>query len=568
MLSNALMILLLIIGINPLFIHCFNKKATRSYDLSPVMHKTPQIVNTAMSANQQIASSSLNSSPSASTNGGQFVINKSGRYFLSTDIFAAPAASRVPCIYINTSDVTLDLGGKTLSLSPTTNQKNISAIEIAPNQNNITIMNGTLNGRAGTSSVYTTTGIMINTGTSDVTIDNVHVTNFGERAIVFDTNCSQILLNRVFAYNNGMISQFAARCISLMSCSDVTIVDSSFNKTNSTCLNSTYGVFAENCTNVTLKNVQISNTTATQGYLRGLWLHACNGALCDNVKILGSSAGNNAVSEVIGIDILGSSDCIFLNCKANNTQSSHYTTSAYGFKLANNANKNTFIDCEANNNQAGGSVAGFKLTNAHYNTFDQCFSIGNGGQARLAYGFQLGLNTRDGLSTDLILSCSGNSLRDCRAIGNKATNGDSFGMAISGETGSTIQNCEIRSNIASGKAYGIALHHTSIRNVIEFNKICTNTGTTGQYGIKDFASDSTTMLRGNVVFGHGATFAGGNATLIDSGTMNYFLKYAEATGQMNLQFIIKESDVANLNAFEAGSQWWFNYSILHNSIAG
>lgn len=82
-----------------------------------------QIVSTGVSLNQQIASSSLNSATSAANNGGQFVISKSGRYFLSTDLLAAPAASQVPCIYINASDVVLDLGGKTITLSSTTLQK-------------------------------------------------------------------------------------------------------------------------------------------------------------------------------------------------------------------------------------------------------------------------------------------------------------------------------------------------------------------------------------------------------------------------------------------------------------
>ncbi|MBM3886369.1 hypothetical protein FJ364_00420, partial [Candidatus Dependentiae bacterium] len=436
----------------------------------------------ASSINQYITSTALNSSVSAATNGGQFVISKSGHYVLSTDIFAAPAASRTPCIYINTSNVTLDLGGKTLSLSSTTNQKNISAIEIAANAKNITIMNGTLDGRAGTSSVYTTTGIMVKTGASNILVDKVNVVNFAERGLVFDTDCSNIILNKVHAYNNGITASFAARSVTFGSCDDITILDSTFNKTNSTCPNSTYGIFFDSCTNVLLTNVQVSDTTATAGTIRGIWFYNTSGAICENVQVLASTSGSNAVSEIIGIDVLGSSGCMFSRCIASNGLSTHYSTSTYGFKLANNANSNTFINCQANNNRGGGTSVAFKLASSHYNTFQECSAVGNGGSSHLTYGIQSGLNTGSGTSTDLTLSCSGNTFSKCKINSNVANVGDCFGVDLSAETSSTVQDCEIRANIASGKAYGVALHHTCVKNIIEYNKIYANSGTNGQYG--------------------------------------------------------------------------------------
>lgn len=529
---------------------------------------TTQIINAGVSLNQQIVSTSLNSSVSAATNGGQFVINKSGRYFLSTSVSAAPAASRTPCIYINASDVVLDLGGKTLTLSATTNQKNSSAIEIAADKTSITIMNGTINGRAGTSSVYTTTGIKFNANASNILIDSVKVINCGERGIVFDTGCSDIILNQVRACNSSAVSGYAARCLSLSSCNNVTIMDSSFNKTTSTCTNSTYGIFAVLCNNLTFSNIQIFNTTGIAGYIRGLWLVNCTGATCDNVQVHGSTAGSNAAMEVSGIDLLESTGCTFLNCSASNGLATHYTTTTYGFKLTYASSSNTFVNCTASNNRGNGTSSAFRISGSHFNSFTECLALGNGGVSRLAYGFQLGLNSEPSLTVDLAISCSGNSFASCKVNGNRATQGNTYGFDLAGETGSSIQNCEIKGNSAAGICYGIALHGNCIKNVVEHNNIYTNLGTTGMYGFKDFAYDSTTFLRGNVAFGHGATFSGGNAALTDTGAMNYFFQYAEAVGQMNVQLLIKETDIANMNAFDAGSTAWFNFSVLHSSIAG
>ncbi|MBM3886367.1 right-handed parallel beta-helix repeat-containing protein [Candidatus Dependentiae bacterium] len=541
-----------------------------------------QIVNTGVSLNQQISSSSLNSASSAAN--GQFKITKSGRYFLSTDIAAAPAASQIACIYIDASDVVLDLGGKTLTLSSTTYQVNSAAIEIAANKSDITIMNGTLNGKASTTSAYTRTGIKVNGGASNVLLDNVHVVNFAYDGIAFDataTAISDVIINNVRTYNIGAglslgatyASKSYARGLSLHGASatainDVTIIDSEFNKTTTTGDVRTYGIFASYCNNLTLNNVKVSNTTGTIGAVRGILLANSTGVHADGVKVLRATSGSSGAPIVAGIDLATSSGCSFVNCSVNNGTSTHFTTTVYGFRLASTSNSNSFICCEARNNVGKGTSIGISLDAAHYNTIDKCAITGNGGTTQNVYGIRSGLHTNGG-TTDYAATCSGTSIKNCKINNNVASSGNTYGISLSGDTGALIQECEIKSNISSGTCYGVALHHTSPRNVVEYNKIYSNKGTIGQYGFKDFADDSTTLLRGNVAFGHGATFAGGTSAITDSTSgMNYFLKFTEQSGQMNIQFLIKEGDIANMNAFEVGSPTWFNFSILHNSIAG
>ena len=531
-----------------------------------------QIINPGVSLNQQISSSSLNSATSALTNGGQFVISKSGRYFLSTDLLAAPAASQVPCIYINASDVVLDLGGKTVTLSSTTIQKNGAAISIANGKNDITIMNGTLNGNNGQASVYTSTGIKFGTSVSNVLLDNVHVVNFGHDGVYFDSGCSDVVINNVHTYNIGAtgvaIGTTTARGLTLTSCNDVTVIDSSFNKTSKASEAAVYGISATSCNNLSMDNVQVSNTTGVTGTVRGIFLSSCTGVICNNVKVLRATTGSNSSPVTAGFDITGSTGCSFVDCVANSGLSTHATSSTYGFRLASSSNGNSFVNCQARNNLGGGTTAGVSLDTSHYNTFQGCSIIANGGLSHLTYGFQSGLNSAVS-GTDLAKTCSGTTFKSCRVNSNSATAGNTFGFSLSADSGEIIQECEIKANASSGTCYGIALHHTGVKNIVEYNKIYSNTGTIGRYGFKDFAYDSTTFLRGNVAFGHGATFAGGSSAITDSAAgMNYFLQYIEAAGQMNIQFLIKEGDIANMNAFEAGTPTWFNFSILHNSIAG
>lgn len=548
--------------------------ATRiAFDRAPSY--AAQIINPGVSLNQQISSSSLNSTISSLTNGGQFVISKSGRYFLSTDLLAAPAASQVPCIYINASDVVLDLGGKTVTLSSTTVQKNSAAISIANGMSDITIMNGTINGRAGTSSVYTSTGILFGTSVSNVLLDNVHVVNFSYDGIAFGAGCSNTVINNVHTYNIGLAAKSFSRGLAIVgtnatttACNDFTIIDSDFNKTNFSGDMRVYGIYAVYCNNLTINNVKISNTTGTTGAVRGLLLDNCTSVMCNNVSVLRATSGATSAPVIVGFDLATTTASSFVDCVANSGLSTNSTTSTYGFRLASSSNGNSFVNCQARNNLGAGTTAGVSLDTSHYNTFQGCSIIANGGLSHLTYGFQSGLNSAVS-GTDLTKTCSGTTFKSCRVNSNIATAGNTFGFSLSADSGATIQDCEIKANASSGTCFGIALHHTGVKNIVEYNKIYSNTGTIGRYGFKDFAYDSTTFLRGNVAFGHGATFAGGSSAITDSAVgMNYFLQYTEAAGQMNIQFLIKEGDIANMNAFEVGTPTWFNFSVLHNSIAG
>lgn len=529
--------------------------ATDNGNVSKIYQPTHSVGTTVFS----ITSSSLSSASTASN--GQFVISTSGRYFLSTDLMAAPARSNLACIYINTSDVVLDLGGKTITLSTSTNQKNSSAIEIATGLSNITIMNGTINGKS--TLVSTTTGIKANTNLTNLFIDNVHVVNCATEGINLNT-VTGIVLNNVHLYNNGSQTNPAntsmARGLVLTSCSDISIIDSTFNKTTAPSAVPAYGIYAAACNNLTMSNIQVCNTTAATGIAKAIYLSACAGVMCDSVKALrSSSTGSLGTSIVVaGIDLAGSTGSTFSNCIANNGLSTIATSTTYGFRLAEGSNSNSFTNCEAKGNLGGGTTSGFQLSSSHSNFFQTCLAIGNGGASRATYGFQSGI--------DLTTTCSSGFFKACKSIGNTATKGASYGFTLLGATSSTIQACEANGNIASTKSYGIALLRTCIKSTIQYNTMLANIGTGGAYGFKDFANNSTALIRGNISFAHGQTLnSAASAFLSDSGSMNYFFTYTDAN--MHSYNQIKELDLSNIIAQNLITPTWSNISITQIAIA-
>ena len=142
------------------------------------------------------------------------------------------------------------------------------------------------------------------------------------------------------------------------------------------------------------------------------------------------------------------------------------------------------------------------------------------------------------------------------------------GLSLRGEQSSVVSHSLFSSNSGgqAGSVYGISLYGVCLRCTVMNNEMLANYGA-AMYGFKDFATNCTTLLRSNIAFGQGHVFLGGEGALVDSGTMNYMLTYGDVD-QMNVQMIIKEGDIGNLNAFEAGTTNWYNFSILDRAISG
>jgi hypothetical protein len=546
-----------------------------------ITRSTTLMINSGVSLNQQISSSSLSSANTETE--AQFKISKSGRYFLSTDLYAAPGRSNIPVIYIASSDVVLDLGGKSLTLSSSNNMPSIAGIQLKSGVKNIIIMNGTINGTAANSRM--TTGI-IGTNNTNVLLDNVQTVSCSSTGISF-TSTYDLDLNEVNVYgsNTGL---------SLTYCKDGSILDSSFCGANSCGSTNITGILASNCNNFELHDVSISNNTAlngtaiglsatscynfsldsvtalnnasTNGSTYGIYLNGCAGFVCNKAKAQRNVSGSVA-TICAGIFLTGSTGNSFTNCTANNNTTTGATCPTYGFRISAGSDGNVFCKCDASGNAGGatsGTGAGFANDASNYNTIQESTATNNSSAGALgkAYGI---------LSSTASL---GTTIRNSKTIGNNSTAGSAYGIAFDGEIGGSIVGCDANANKGGTTAVGIGMLATTsacINNTVEYNKMYANTGNNGanQYGFRDFAADCTTFLRGNVAFGHGKVFTGGTSLLDSSSTkMNYSLTYTELGDQMNAQMLIKEGDIANMNAFEVGSSTWFNFSILSNSISG
>ncbi len=540
--------------------------------------RTFQTPSLSIAFSQQITNAALNNSPYAAK--GLFRISEPGYYLVSTDLSAAPARSNLAILHINASNVIVDLGSKTLTLSTTNYTAMPSAITIAPNVSNVTIMNGTINGAGAHAAIAT--GIA-GSSTSGLHIDNIRVINCSTAGITAE-ECANISISRVHTHNTGPLGVYLYKCTSGF------VSDSTFSgctaDTATAC-----GLWAKRSRGFSLENVAISNIASIDGNTNGALLECCSGFSCNNLHASNNTArviSKSIVDEFetrscgeeeeeptpvntaplipdaaadptesgllcIGINLTNSHGFQLQNCSANSNAAVGTNTRCFGFLFTNKSVNNRIQSCQATNNYSNGNVtAGFFLYDSRNNSFDTCESMGNHNTSKTAAGFY---STNSG---------SRNFFRTCKANANYSLTGKAIGISLHNETRSIICNSEINANDGgSGSAFGLALTGTCTNVTVEYNKIFGNYAATTLYGFKDFAADSTTLLRGNVAFGQGRVFHSSSTPIDDSGSMNYMLTFKDGSNQKNLQFIIKEGDTANLNSFEAGSQHWFNFSITN-----
>lgn len=498
-----------------------------------------QVINTGVSLNQQISSSSLSSSKYAVN--GQFILKNSGRYFLASDLHAAPGRSNVAIIHIEVSDVILDLGGRSITLSTTNYMPSKAAISIADGVNNVTILNGTINGQGLHSQIDT--GIIGNNN-ANIMLDNIRCVNCKTTGISL-TNANSFVMNAI--QTTGGLVGFNA-----FGSSAGSVTDSSFDHAQGD-TDPAFGLVLERCTDIIFDAVGASNNTSNTNLACGMSMIDTSGCSFTRFRTFSNNSG---ISPAAGISLEHSTGNFFDHCIVSNNDPSAPGLEVYGFYLQDGSNGNTFDHCESNNNgnQWAASCSGFGIDNSHSNVLLECIATGNvGGES--VYGFR-----SFGLGRGLIL-------RNCQAHGNFSApdRGAAYGVALENETGGVIQNCEFYANTGANLGCGIALIGDCRKTTVEYNKILANSGAQ-QYGFWDQSPGSTTFLRGNISFGHGRVFEN-TLVLPENPQANYRFTFAEDTDQLNPQFLIKEADTANMNAFEASSPTWFNFSIVEYSVA-
>ncbi len=554
-----------------------------------------QPINSGVSFNQQISSASLNAK---ATTSGMFIIAKSGRYFLSTDILAAPCTSDIAIIYINASDTLLDLGGKSITLSSTGNITSCrAAIEIASGVRNITIMNGTINGQVThsitaactttTSSLRFNRGIMNpTTGTivnTNVLFDGLNIINCTTAAIDL-RYVNDLSISNVSTYGSTDATIPSTKGLALANCNRGTITNSSFGGTYSaaTGQGACYGIYATTCSNFALDNVTTSNNniasvnTAERSGTYGIYLYQCTAFYCLNVnaggnKHFGKNSNSSTGNECCGFFLNNTTNSVFDECLANNNiggyqYGSNYTCSTYGFKLTSSSDGNSFTNCEASGNAGAADAAGFFIGQSGSNIFDSCLSLNNTSSkttfgSRLSFGF----TTTFG---------GNNFFNKCKATGNKINaraSNKAHGFAMRSEQASIIRSCDACFNgpggiTVAGEGYGIAcLGHCNRCHIVS-NILISNLGATAQFGFKDFSANFICYLQNNLAFAHGACNPSGtnNTELSVNTNMNYFFRFVTAGTAYVMNQIIIETSIRNPDGMSAtqNNKEWTNASII------
>ncbi len=434
---------------------------------------------------------------------GQISITKPGMYVIAQGWTAVLSSSNKAAICIGASNVSLDLNGKSLTLSTTSHTPVAAGIELAPGVTDITITNGTING----ASTYASMPVGI-TG-----IDNTRV-KLSKLAIV---GCDEAGIS--FSFSKHISIKFtsvlhtintngSAAGIKLSNCQNVTIKSSSCKKTQGgfTSTDFAAGIYANACNHCTFEEVNTSKNKSTYASAYGVFLQQCTDVVCTKVHA-NANVSKNATSTAAGFLLVNTDASSFIKCHANDNTS---TTTGYarGFVITN-ATQTLLRKCVANNNTAPwGTSIGFENDSSKYTAIRSCKAQSNQGNSE-GYGF---------------LSSTGNGTQifKSRAIGNTTKDGIAGGIKFLNETQGAILYCELLANNATlGTAFGIGLFQECFSSRISHNFLSKNRGPI-QYGFYDESTYFTSFVRGNIAAEHGLTLSN-NHQLLNNTATNYYI---------------------------------------------
>lgn len=422
---------------------------------------------------------------------GTITINEPGAYQFIGSLKLTERTTGSSLLHITSSDVTIDFAGFTL--------------EGKKAQSNIT-------------------GILINTGLSNIKLLNGTIKNCSGRGMVIEHECYNVQCK-----NMSFIS-IQSPAISALNCGALSFDQVSINVVQTTADTSRYAIglfdttgmlIAEdgsssfvggyNIGNCNLSQLQPSTDakscalvfdSVTNAFVNGLTVTNWNGktsvgvcayrsrcCLLENIAIknlAATSASSGVTCNSIGVLFDTSSDCSIKQATiaANSAQSGFY-----GIKL-NICTQTRIENSDINSNQADTTFYGLLLQGGLRNTISNVRILEN----------------RTSLSE----------------LKSKLACGISLSSA---ETKSLIDHCTILGQFSGGICFGIVLGYNSdaaSNNVISNNIIGKNQGLTNSYGFYDYGIGNGTLLFKNIAYGQGAVFFQGTSNVKLKNHMNYY----------------------------------------------
>ncbi len=183
-------------------------------------------------------------------------ITQTGDYDISGDANYTPVGTNDTIVQISASNVSLNLGGHTLTQSNLV--AGLTGITVSPNLTNVSIKNGYIQNITGT-------GIGIGQGCARITIDNIATISCDNRAINISGLPNSLIRNSVVkncAFLNNCQGAAADNVITLSHCVNVQIKDCTFTQ-NSTSPNTLDVAELATCTRCEIIGCEALDTIAT-----------------------------------------------------------------------------------------------------------------------------------------------------------------------------------------------------------------------------------------------------------------------------------------------------------------
>ncbi len=489
-----------------------------------------------------------------------FTISNPGHYVLVQDIGFAASSADQNAIYINSSNVTLDLGGRTLYNNGV--GTTMTGVSINTGLKNITLKNGNIVGfseygietadcrnlrienlsigECAYSGIYLG-GTSTSADVSEAIINNCIIShcnrasgastalsiNFGYNIIISNT-----LVGRTITTTSGDV-----KGLYLANSRNVTVTNCDFGSNSSA--GSAYGAYIENCRHVALSDCTSGVNNAASGNSGyGFYVTATSYDISFKTCTAHSNYGAGTGSGY-GFYINGGYNTSFVDCTANSNYSSG-TGHGYGFYLTT-AYQSYFENCRASYNNAGATGAcgcGFYQTSSDKTIYKNCTSVGNkagSGASGITQGGH-GFVTASGFSS---------LYQECVATGNvtdtSGTNSTSAGFFAYAETDTAWITCEARANGSDSitkNAAGFFLDDTTASCVRCILKGCSSFGhrTSGgtAYGFFDDASATSTLIIDCLAFGNE--------------TANYYLTEGTGSSNVSLNSSVTNKTIANITS--------------------
>lgn len=481
------------------------------------------------SANLATSQFQTNLSHVDSNQNGTKIISKPGQYYVSGDIqfnpIKNPTSSTI--YHITTSNVVLDLNGGMISQGSSNTTLDMVGVKIDPNVHHVTIRNGTIHHLSGV-------GISIGSGSSNIKLQNLHITDCVQGSVLGSgTEESPIksleMFNLFLSHNTGDPSVYGddtntydAQGAKLSYVEHFTIDSCGFSNNQTTNNDQAYGLYLEHCVGGSISSCNFAlNKSTDEAY--GLFAQQCQALEIYGSKFVGN---NSSDEEGYGLALRGSSNNRVYRCEAlgNEGKNDVFGFWAQGFTTT----------------VVVGEVPITTYYGSHHNSFVECESIENKASSGNAYGFYSAGSTSNAFIHSLSQGNQSGTSASTIAAGIYVTE-LTLSSTTYKETLFSIDHCYIKGNYAqNGMGAGIIIAQCENGHV-DSNWVLNNTGSTSSYGIIDQSTDSSTLIMNNYAYGHtknySANYSESNADIpVASASIGDFRPLNVATAFSNLEW--------------------------------